>query len=70
MHEAKSTLSKLLDEVERGGRVVIARNGEPVAELRAIAKPTMAEAVAAFRSGNRIRMAGLTISDLIAEGRR
>lgn len=49
---------------------MIARNGKPVAELRAIAKPTMAEAVAAFRSENRIRMTGLTISDLIAEGRR
>lgn len=70
MHEAKATLSKLLDEVDRGGRVVIARNGKPVAELRAIAKPTMAEAVAAFRSENRIRMTGLTISDLISEDRR
>jgi len=70
VHEAKATLSKLLDEVDRGGRVVIARNGKPVAELRAIAKPTMAEAVAAFRSENRIRMTGLTISDLISEDRR
>lgn len=70
VHEAKSTLSKLLDEVERGGRVVIARNGEPIAELRAIVKPTMAEAVAAFRSQNRIRISGLNIAELVAEGRR
>jgi len=70
VHEAKSTLSKLLDEVEHGGRVVIARNGEPVAELRAIAKPTMAQAVAAFRSDTRIRLAGLKIAELIGEGRR
>ena len=33
MHEAKTTLSKLVEEVERGGVVVIARAGEPVARL-------------------------------------
>ena len=33
MHEAKTTLSKLVEEVERGGEVVIARAGEPVARL-------------------------------------
>jgi prevent-host-death family protein len=33
VHEAKTTLSKLLEEVERGGEVVIARNGKPVARL-------------------------------------
>ncbi len=70
VHEAKTTLSKLLDEVERGGRIIIARNGEPVAELRAIRKQTMAQAVAAFRAENRIRLSGLKIRDLIDEGRR
>jgi prevent-host-death family protein len=33
MHEAKTNLSKLVELVEQGERVVIARNGEPVAEL-------------------------------------
>lgn len=33
VHEAKSQLSKLLEEVERGERVVIARAGEPVAMM-------------------------------------
>lgn len=33
VHEAKSQLSKLLEEVEGGERVVIARAGEPVAVL-------------------------------------
>lgn len=33
IHEAKSQLSRLLEEVERGERVVIARAGEPVAVL-------------------------------------
>lgn len=31
--EAKAQLSKLLDAVERGERVVISRGGKPVAEL-------------------------------------
>lgn len=33
VHEAKSQLSKLLEDVEAGERVVIARAGEPVAVL-------------------------------------
>lgn len=33
IHEAKTTLSALLAEVERGEEVVIARNGKPVAKL-------------------------------------
>jgi len=33
VHRAKTELSKLLLDVERGREVVIARNGEPVARL-------------------------------------
>lgn len=33
VHEAKSSLSRLLEQVERGERVVIARAGKPVADL-------------------------------------
>jgi prevent-host-death family protein len=33
MHEAKTRLSQLVELVERGERVVIARGGAPVAEL-------------------------------------
>jgi prevent-host-death family protein len=33
VHEAKSQLSRLLELVEEGETVVIARNGRPVAEL-------------------------------------
>lgn len=37
VHEAKSTLSALLAEVEEKGEiVVICRNGKPIAELRAV----------------------------------
>ena len=33
MHEAKTRLSQLVQEVEAGGDVIIARNGEPVVRL-------------------------------------
>ena len=33
IHEAKTTLSALLAQVEQGEDVVIARNGEPIAKL-------------------------------------
>ena len=33
MHEAKSNLSRLLELVEEGESVIIARHGHPVAEL-------------------------------------
>jgi antitoxin (DNA-binding transcriptional repressor) of toxin-antitoxin stability system len=33
-HEAKTHLSRILEEVERGEVYIISRNGKPVAELR------------------------------------
>lgn len=33
VYEAKTNLSKLLQEVERGEEILIGRNGEPVAKL-------------------------------------
>jgi prevent-host-death family protein len=41
VHEAKTSLSALLAEVERGEEVVIARNGKPVATLSAYAAPAI-----------------------------
>ena len=35
MHEAKTHLSRLVEQVQEGESVVIARAGKPVAELRA-----------------------------------
>ena len=43
VHEAKSTLSGLLAEVEAGEQVVIARNGKPVAKLVRIEPPATRE---------------------------
>ncbi len=70
VHEAKTTLSRLLEEVERGERVVIARNGHPVAELTAIVRPSVADGVAAVRADHGVRLAGITTRELIEEGRR
>ena len=33
MHEAKSNLSRLVEEVEAGGEIILARAGKPVARL-------------------------------------
>ena len=36
IHEAKTHLSRLLEQVEKGETIVIARAGKPVAELTAV----------------------------------
>jgi len=36
MHEAKTTLSRLVDAAQSGEEVVITRRGEPVAKLEAV----------------------------------
>jgi prevent-host-death family protein len=43
VHEAKTTLSQLLSQVEHGEEVVIARNGVPVARLVGIQPPIRRE---------------------------
>jgi prevent-host-death family protein len=40
IHEAKTHLSRLLVKVAEGEEVIIARNGDPVAKIVAIAKPS------------------------------
>ena len=41
IYEAKTQLSRLVDDAARGEEVVIARNGKPVAKLVAIEKVEM-----------------------------
>lgn len=74
-YEAKTHLAALLDRVERGERVTITRHGRPVAVL--VPPPgapgrTAEEAVAALLQARRGRSLGegLTVRDLIDEGRR
>lgn len=72
-YEAKTHLPRLLDEVAAGETITITRHGVPVAVL-APAGPSRraAEASAtelrAFRAAHPLR--GLSIRDLIDEGRR
>ena len=70
VHEAKTTLSRLLEDVERGETVIIARNGKPVATLSSVQTRTMADAVATIRAQQPIRIAGLDLKELVNEGRR
>ncbi len=49
VHEAKSSLSQLLAEVEQGQDVIIARNGVPVARLVAV-RPAIAREPGLWRT--------------------
>ena len=73
--EAKNRLGQLLDRVERGETIVITRRGKPVARLAPIGEsPDRAAARAAaarlLESRKGVRLGGLSIRDLIDEGRR
>lgn len=72
--EAKTHLSKLLERVAEGERITIEKHGVPVAVLipAGSSKPKPTAATIAelrqFRSGHRLN--GLSIRELIEEGRR
>lgn len=72
-YEAKTHLAELLDEVERGNVVMIARHGRPVAML-VPAKPPRAEAAALVEAirgfAAQHTLGDLEITEMIAEGRR
>jgi prevent-host-death family protein len=73
VYEAKTQLPRLLDEVEQGETITITRYGRPIARIVPLRgrRRTVAEAIEAmreFRKGNRLD--GLTIRELIEEGRR
>lgn len=56
MHEAKTTLSQLVERAESGEEIVIARRGKPVARLVAVgAESSLADVRGAWR--NRVRLA-------------
>jgi prevent-host-death family protein len=72
-YEAKTHLPRLLDDVAAGKSVVITKHGVPVARLvparQQAAEPR--EVIAALRNARRgVRLDGLTLRDLIDEGRR
>jgi prevent-host-death family protein len=72
--EAKNTLGSLLDRVEAGEEIVITRRGKPVARLVPEAsKVDRSRALAAaerIKNRAKIPLDGITIRELIDEGRR
>lgn len=73
-YEAKTNLPRLLDEVARGEKITITKHGLPVAMLvpaRIRNKSSSADAAARIQSRVRWKLPkGMTIKDLIEEGRR
>ncbi len=70
--EAKTHLSQLLDEVERGAQVKITRRGKPVAVLRqddAAAQDRMLASLYSLRSLCRDRLELSEVLELRDEGR-
>ena len=74
IYEAKTHLPQLVDEVERGESVTITRHGKPVARLVPLTTPrmTVKEAIEATLAVGKEHPLGdgLTIRELIEEGRR
>jgi prevent-host-death family protein len=74
-YEARTHLSELLDQVARGKKILITRRGKPAAMLGpppAEAEKDVRQVIAemkALRRGNTLGE-GLSIRDLIEEGRR
>ena len=73
--DAKTHLAELLDRVEAGEEIVITRRGKPVARLAPLAmtaQPAPQELVARFQVSREgvTKPPGMTLQDMIAEGRR
>ena len=76
--EAKTHLSRLIEQVENGEEVVITKHGRPVARLQAMASTRRAVDAAAlqadiaklraFRKGRSLKDA--TLRELVEDGRR
>jgi len=72
-YEAKTHLSSLLEQVERGDTITITKNGRDVARLVPVT-PTLTtpdEVIAALRTTRSgVRIGRLSVRDMIDEGRR
>lgn len=73
--EAKNKLAHLLDLAEKGEEIIITRHGKQVARLGPIQKPfdrqAARQAVEDIKRMSRgVNLAGITIRELIDEGRR
>jgi prevent-host-death family protein len=72
--EAKTHLSRLLDQVERGETIVITRHGRPVARLAPVGGSSRDDRQRAITQLKELRkgqtLGGLSLRELIDEGRR
>ena len=73
--EAKNRLTALLDEVESGGEVIITRRGKPIARLAPLEggfnRAKARAAADGLRTASKgLSLGGVSIKDLISEGRR
>jgi prevent-host-death family protein len=73
-YEAKTHLPELLRRVEKGERITITKHGHPVAELVPASderRQRVSEAIAGLKEFSKgRRLDGVTIRELIDEGRR
>jgi prevent-host-death family protein len=72
-YEARTQLSRLLDEVEQGETITITRHGRPIARLVPVRgrQRSVKEAIAAIREFRKGHALGdVSIKELIEEGRR
>jgi len=77
LFEAKQKLSELVERASRGERIIITRRGKPAADIVPTQeKPDLQDIKEIFAGMERIRKRakplppGVTIKDLIEEGRR
>jgi len=74
IYEARTRWSEVIDRVSKGEEIVITRHGTPVAKLvpaNGHVKTPVAEAIAQLRQFRRKhKLRGLTIKQMIEEGRR
>lgn len=73
--EAKNRLTALLDEVESGGEVIITRRGKAIARLAPLeggfSRVKARAAADGLRDASKgLTLGGLTLKELITEGRR
>jgi len=70
-YEAKTHLPRILDEVAAGRTYAITKHGREVARLVPPNEMTPDEAVAGLRQARQgLRLDGVSIADLVADGRR
>jgi prevent-host-death family protein len=74
VYKAKTHLSKLLERVKKGERIIISKHGMPVAVLQPVESSGNVDVASVIEEIHRIReinsLSGLSIREMIEEGRR